>query len=84
MSKVIFIGEIAAVLADRFSNLFITFLYVANNQHRYFSGCEWLFACSKFDFAVGRMWIFGCRGYFGAILCRFVFVASVEKSEEYR
>lgn len=84
MSKVIFIGEIAAVLADRFSKLFITFLYVANNQHRYFSGCEWLFACSKFGFAVGRMWIFGRRGYFGAILCRFVFVASVKEGEEYR
>lgn len=84
MSKIIHIDGIAAFLTACFFKLFITFLYVANNQHRCFSGCEWLFACSKFGFAVGRMWIFGRRGYFGAVLCRFVFVTSVEKSEEYR
>lgn len=84
MSKIIHIDGIAAFLTACFFKLFITFLYVANNQHRYFSCCEWLFAMSKLGVAVGLLRIFGCCGYFGAVLCRFVFVASVEECEEYR
>lgn len=83
MSKIIHIDGIAAFLTACFFKLFITFLYITNNQHRYFSGCEWLFAWSELGFAVGWLWIFICGGDFGAVVCRFVF-SRVEEGEKYR
>ncbi len=83
MSKIIHIDGIAAFLTACFFKLFITFLYVANNQHRYFSGCEWLFASSELGFAVGRLGIIVRGGDFGAVIRRFVF-SRVEEGEKYR